>query len=389
MEKILFVIPAMNIGGAEKSLVELLNNINYEKYKVDLFLLEGEGTLLKEVNPKVTILKKDPICSAFLKNISESIDYLIKYRRFKLLAKRIIVSVPNKLPVNINISHLTWILLKDEVRNCLGVYDYAIAYLQGVTEYYVVDKIDARKKIFWMHTSFRYHSKKDKFEKTYITQYNKIVCVSEAAKTDFIELFPDKKEQTYVFKNIINKQKIRSLSLEKNPIPNDGNFHIVSVGRLHESKGYDIAIEAFKNFHSKFPKSCFHIVGDGPLKEKLKSQIEKSGLEKVCFLEGKTTNPYCYMKQADVILQSSRYEGYCIVLAEAKVLFKPIITTDFFGAREQIKNNETGIIAECNIQSIFNALERVYTDTNLRRSFEQNLKEETETNDCLFKSILS
>lgn len=389
MEKIVFIIPAMNLGGAEKSLVELLNIIDYEQYTVDLFLLEGEGILLKEVNSHVNILRMDPICSAFLKSLSESIEFLVKYKRFKLLIKRILLSFVNKLPLNINISHLTWRMLKDEVRNCLDVYDYAIAYLQGVTEYYVIDKIEARKKIFWMHTSFKEHSKNDKFEKKYITQYNKIICVSEAAKKDFIELFPDKKEQTYVFKNIIDKQKIKRLSLEKRPIPNDGNFHIVSVGRLHEAKGYDIAIEAFKKFHSKFPKSCFHIIGDGPLKEKLKAQIEKNSLEKVCFLEGKTINPYCYMKQADVILQSSRYEGYCIVLAEAKALFKPIITTDFFGAREQIKNNETGIIVECNVPSIFTALEEMYINKDLRQSFEKNLKEEKEIEDCLLKNILS
>lgn len=389
MEKIVFIIPAMNLGGAEKSLVELLNFIDYEQYIVDLFLLEGEGILLKEVNSHVNILRMDPICSAFLKSLSESIEALVKHKRFKLLINRILLSCINKLPFNINISHLTWRMLNDELRNCLDVYDYAIAYLQGVAEYYVIDKIEARKKIFWMHTSFKNYSKNDKFEKKYITRYNKIVCVSEAAKRDFIELFPDKKEQTYVFKNIVDKQKIKRLSVEKNPIPNDGNFHIVSVGRLHEAKGYDIAIEAFKKFHSKFPKSCFHIVGDGPLKEKLKAQIVKNGLEEACFLEGKTINPYCYMKQADVILQSSRYEGYCIVLAEAKVLLKPIITTDFFGAKEQIKNNETGIIVECDVQSIFNALEKMYLNVDLRKSFEKNLKEEKEIDDCLIKNILS
>lgn len=376
MIKIIFVIPAMNLGGAEKSLVELLNIMDYKKYEVDLLLLEGEGILLSQVNPAVNILHKDVICSAFLKNLTESVELLLKYRKVGLAIKRVILSGINKVSSNINISHLTWRMLKEDVNFVAKKYDYAIAYLQGIPEYYVIEKIKAYKKIFWMHTSFKYYSKNNRFEKEYVNQYDKIVCVSEAAKKDFINLFPNKEEQIQVVYNIIDKEKIKKLAIERNPIPQDSNFHIVSVGRLHEAKGYDIAIRAFKKLHDMYPDVCLHIVGEGPLKEKLRKQIKENNLDNVCLLEGKTVNPYCYMRQADIILQSSRYEGYCIVLAEAKTLCKPIVTTDFFGAREQIKDYTTGMIVKCTEESIYKSLKKMYENPNLRNVFAYNLMKE-------------
>lgn len=379
MKKVLFVIPSLGIGGAEKSLVELLNFLDYSKYHVDLLLLESHGLLFEQLNPNVNVLDADEQCRYLLKNASASIKYLLRRKMYVAAAKRLLLTCMNRLRTvfKLNMPHLQWRLLSSYISDFSQEYDTAVAYLQGVSEYYVVDKITAKQKILWMHTSFRHHSGNDSTECAYIDAFDKIVCVSSAAKDDFISLFPQKSDSTYVFYNLINKDAVRQAA-EKEPehILDTELINIVSVGRLHQAKGYDISIPAFAKLEKEFCRVRFFIVGDGPIRPDLEKLIQQYGLENKCILVGATTNPYSYMGRADVFLQSSRYEGYCIALAEAKALQCAIVTTDFYGAREQIINEENGLIVDCSENSIYEALKRTVSDAKLRTQFSETLREQ-------------
>ncbi len=374
MRSILFVLPALGIGGAEKSIIELFKVIDYSRYEVDLLLLVNEGQLIFQVPQEVNIIKPSGIVSKFNQGISKAIKQLVGDHEYGLAIKRLSMTVSHKMRSKNYKPYVEWMSIKNEVETLERRYDIAIAYLQGLAEYYVADKVKADQKIFWMHTSFKAHNDADDIERSYINAFDKVVCVSEAARRDFIELFPDKMQKTEVFHNIVDVEEVTKKAELETPLPDDGKFKIVSVGRLHYAKGYDISIQAFAQFRKKYPNTAFYIVGTGPEKDALQKLIQQLQLEEDCHLVGSTLNPYPYMKQADVVLQASRYEGYCIVLAEAKALNKPIITTDFFGAREQIIDGQTGIIVkDTTSSSIYDALMRVYSDTELRNFIVENL----------------
>lgn len=376
-KRVLFVIPAMNIGGAEKSLIELSKVINYNQYSVDLLLLESGGVLLDKIDKRMNVLYADDYTRYLLKGFKESIKYLFQKKKIKDICKRFLLTVKNRYNKTHNIAYIMWKLFKDSIAKYTEEYDIAIAYLQGISEYYVIDKTTAGKKILWMHTSFSAHSENNYTEKQYIDKFDRIVCVSKESKNDFVDLFPSKESSTDVFYNIVNQQEINTLADSEKPVlPNKGKFNIVSVGRLHNAKGYDISISAFKKIFSENPETRFYIIGDGPEKEKLEKIITDNNLNEVCYLLGSMVNPYPYIKEADLILQASRYEGYCIVLAEAKALYKPILSTDFFGAKEQLSDGETGKIVECNSEKIAHACKELILNKSELDRFSKNLKKQ-------------
>ena len=376
-KSILFVLPALGMGGAEKSIVDLFRVFDFEKYEVDLLLLCGRGLLESQIDKRVCIRDSEERTRACLNNIGEAIPYFKSQQDYFSIAKKIILSLLSKFDRYLpsKKAGLLWKCVGGSIPDFQRKqYDIAVAYLQGVSEYYVADKVTAVKKIFWMHTSFRAHANNDAFEKRYIDKFNKVVCVSQAAKDDFIQLFPEKSADTTVFYNIVDEKSILDKSLEPLDIEIDSSMtNIVSVGRLHVAKAYDVAIPAFKKVNEKYPDTRFYIVGTGPEESNLKSLIKKYELGGKCILLGRRMNPYNIIKACDIFLQSSRYEGYCIALAEAKILQKPIVTTDFYGAFEQIVNEENGLIVKCDEREIEHALCRLIGSPQLCQQLVGNL----------------
>lgn len=373
MKTVLIVIPSLGIGGAEKSLIDLLNTFDYGLYRVDLLLLHSHGVLFENINKNVNVIEGEQLEKALLDPVKTSIKYLLKNKYYLLATKRILASLIHRVR---NKTALTeWELIESGFKTRQQKYDIAIAYLQGTAEYYVANKVLATKKVLWMHTSFKAHSNLNKKERNIILCFDKIMCVSSAAKEDFIKIIPEVKDNTEVFYNIIDRETILRKSIEKPDVLFDDNcFNIVSVGRLHYAKGYDISIKAFSEFVKEVPNARLYIVGDGPEYSNIKKLIEDYHIVSKCILVGSTTNPYMYMYNADLILQASRYEGYCIVLAEAKVLKKPILSTDFFGAKEQIEDGVTGRIIGCDEKSIYKALCELHHNPKVLEKYISNLE---------------
>lgn len=189
-------------------------------------------------------------------------------------------------------------------------------------------------------------------------------------------MFPSLKEKTSVFYNIIDKNKVDIMSLE------DGGFNdcfngirILTVGRLTTEKGQDIIPGTLRRILSKGYSARWYCMGDGENRQMLGSMIKEFNLEDHLILLGTQNNPFPYIKQCDIYVQPSRHEGYCITLAEARALNKPIITTDFVGAREQIKDRETGLITEFSEEEIYKAVKKLIGNTDLCDMFKNNLKE--------------
>ena len=151
---------------------------------------------------------------------------------------------------------------------------------------------------------------------------------------------------------------------------------ILTVGRLEEQKGYDIALSVCKNLVEENLKIEWFVLGEGTLKEKLKSESKKLGIEKYFHFVGVKMNPYPYFKNCDIYVQTSKHEGYCTTITEAKVFYRPIVTTDVAGVREQIRDGVSGDISKISVNSVDENLKRLIKDKKRQEQYIEELKKE-------------
>lgn len=322
--KLGFVIETLNGGGAEKSLVTLLNNIDLDKYEIILYVLYNEGVYFNQIPSKVKIKKIIPLKSKI------AYSFFIRYVKYTKC----------------------WLLRVFYINDEL---DTVVSYLEGVSTKIVSCIEETKKKITWIHTDiskdnyylYPFRNSKDCSNKYNFFDY--IVCVSEEcmakAKICLNEVENDKFFTCY---NPINQEEIinkSNLNLEIELKPNV--FNIVSVGRLIKEKGYSRLInslsiarnEGYNNFH-------LYILGTGNEKENLINLINKLNLNEYVTLLGFKENPYVYIKKSDLFVCSSFNEGFSLVVAEALIIGTPVLSTKCVGPNELLKNGEYGLLVD-------------------------------------------
>jgi glycosyltransferase involved in cell wall biosynthesis len=259
-------------------------------------------------------------------------------------------------------------------------YDIAIDY-QGLGSAIlpmavVLDKTKVQKRYSWIHSDISAIPKSMLELAFLLAHFDKIVCVSKAAQNELLKLYPKFQTKVCVLYNIIPKNEIISLSqCCIDYTPKTGQTSILTVGRLEKTKGYDVALNSLYLLKQNDIDFRYIIVGDGSQRTELEKLSKKLSLENNVFFVGKTTNPYPYYRIADIYLQPSRFEGYCITLAEARLFHLPIVTTDFAGAREQIIPNCTGVIVACDSREIAEQLMILCKDKNKCDRFSKELIE--------------
>ena len=377
MKKVLFVIPTMRMGGAEQSLVSLLNMLDKSKYEIDLLLFEKKGELLGNISPHINVLETDLVTTAMVLEFRYYFKQLLKEKKFGAAFVRFFIlllsSIQRKLKIN---KILSWNIAKHFIKSHKKEYDVAVGYLEGVADFYVIDKANAKKKIGWIHNDFSKQRRNYELEKKYYEKFDALVTISEVCRDHFIEFYPHLRNKISIIENMSNYSWIMKQSLKEISDPVDReSLYIVSVGRLEEAKGFDIAILAGLLLKKMEKRFIWHIFGEGSLRSKLQNLINENGLEEQIILKGVTKNPYKYMNRADIIVQSSRYEGKSIVLDEAKFLGKPIVVTNYPSAKDQITNEKTGIVVEMNAEGIAGGIELLMNDEALRNKIGKNCLE--------------
>ena len=359
MKKILFGITGLTIGGAERVLVDLANELS-KSYDITIFALYTKGELEKELNSNVK-----------LKSL-----FKYSYKEMSKLKQKIVV------PLKV-------LLLKNSIynKNIKGNYDVEIAFLEGpITRLFSVKNKNVRK-IAWVHNDIslvfgkglKARLKKYLDKKIY-DKYNDLVFVSKENMCDFDKTYTNlniSDEHKKVIYNYIDKEKIIKKSLEDIDIyfkKEDINF--VTVSRLVYQKGIDRIIEIHKKLIESGYNHKFYVIGDGPEREKLENLIKENKVENSFFLLGQKENPYPYIKNADYFCLLSRFEGYGMVLEEAKILGKPIIITDT-AAREAVEDYDKKWILENSNDGIYNGLAEIIEKRNkdIDGNYNENMKE--------------
>ncbi|MGM8212344.1 glycosyltransferase [Virgibacillus sp. W0430] len=379
-KKVIFMLIDMNVGGTEKSLLNLVDNMPRDQYEITFLLLQRRGGFLKSIPDDVEVLYfKD------FKKISPWLNYHPKKRVVELIKNKSILKA-----FYVFFLHIVLRITKDRrifFRNILRgypamekEYDIAIAYAgpMDFISYFVLNKIKAREKFQWIHFDVTKIGFDRRFVSRVYSQYNKVFVVSEKAKCLLESSLPQLIGKAAVFPNVIPIEKIREQAKSGAGFTNAyQGIKILTVGRLAKEKGQDLCIKVLAKLVEEGHDVKWYCVGEGQSRCFYEHLIDKYNLQDRFILLGADSNPYPYIAQCDVYVQPSRHEGYCITLAEARLLHKPIVTTDFTGAREQIRDGETGLIVAINETAIYNGVKKILHNKNLREQFSANLLKET------------
>lgn len=382
-KNILFIIPSLGAGGGEKSLINLLSQFDYNQYNVDLFLLNHNGLFMNLIPKEVNILMLKEDIRIFNKGIVSSISKFLLKGNLRLAYSRLMFCIINRRnPVGKG-EQYSWKYLRQAIGILDNNYNVAIGYLEKTSNYICCDCVQADKKIGWIHNDYRKLELDKEFDKKYFRKLDFLITVSEKCEIVLKEEFPTEKEKIKLIYNIVSKKAIEELAnepLEEDEITDD-KINILSIGRLDEQKGFDMAIEACKILVDKGYKICWYVIGEGMERGALESLIEKNNLQDNFKLLGLKTNPYKYLKACDIYAQPSRYEGKSVAIDEAKILCKPILVTNFSTVYDQIEDNVTGIMTKMTSEKISEGLEKLILDESIVIELKQNLTLLTLTNE--------
>lgn len=347
-KSILFVIDSLSSGGAEKSLVSLLSLINYEKLDVELLLFKKGGLYFPLVPKEVRIL-----------DIPEYFDN-VKDNKIKIRIAKIKNSILIRNPIYKKKLHGAQMTAKNILKtldNQTKKYDVAIAYSQGFPTYYVAEKVDALKKICWVNTDYKKAGYNPNFDKKYYEKYNYMVAVSEKNKEVLESVYPEFRDKIRVIYDIISPDLVKKMANEGQGYEDKfEGIRILTIGRHVHLKGYDMAIDAAKLLKESGVNFKWYSIGEGVLTEELKKQVRKNNLYSEFVFLGTYTNPYPFIKQSDIYCQPSRFEGFGMAIAEAKILMKPIVATNFEIVYDQIDDGKNGLIVQMNANDISQAI---------------------------------
>ena len=353
MKNILFVMPSLGSGGAEKSLVNLLNLIDYEKYAVDLLLFKREGLFLSQIPKEVRLLQP-----------TDSLQYAYKIDRgmfssvsgIKAGILRGTSTFICKCLYKENARQQRWIkFYKRYLSNLEEEYDIAIGFLEGDASYYVIDKVNAKKKILWIHNDFNEIKKYEdaKIYEKYFQKADSVVSISDKCVQILKQNYPALVNKFYYLPNLTSGSLLKKMSEEFDVSEFEKNqFNVLSIGRLTRQKGYDFAIDAVKILKEKYSDIHWWIIGAGELEEQLKKQVKDNDLEEYITFLGLRANPYPYIRSCDLLVQPSRWEGKSVVLDEAKILSKPILATNYSTIKDQLKDKKEGLITDISPNAI-------------------------------------
>lgn len=359
LKKILILAKSLGGGGSEVALIELLNAIDITQYKISLILLDKDEEYINRLNREINTIFinfKKPIYHKLVSMYSISGKVL------------------KKLCINKYVPFYEWLFNKI-TNDFSDVYDIAIDFygygyfLTGL----LANKVKAKRKATWLHDeSIPWTNNIEK----YYDKIDQICCVSKAVRNAFILKYPQEAKKALVVYNVIDVNRVKNLSMQSVADNFDDTFKIVTVGRLHWQKGYDIAIKSARILKDKGLEFKWYVIGNGNEKRKLKKLVKKNSLEGEFIFLGSRQNPYPYMKKCDLYVQPSRHEGYVITLVEARILGIPILSSNIESAKEQIINGKNGYLVSLNPEDLSQKIKYLYEHRDALALVSNNLKQE-------------
>jgi len=371
----------MELGGAEISLIGLLQALDYSKYDVDLFVHRHQGELMAFIPKEVNVLPEITAYACIESPLTEA----IRRRQFGVVWGRLKAKwrARRYQPRNAALPQCAiFQYVAQEVEPYLpslehyGEYDLAISYLQPHN--YVLGKVKAKKKICWIHTDYTKVEFDVDAELPIWTAYDHIVSISPDVTKTFLRIFPSLENRIVEIENILSSEFVRKRAEETDvseEMPRyDKRVNILSVGRFSEAKNYDNVPDICRRVRVQGVDLRWYIIGFGDV-SLIRQKIHEAGMEEYVILLGKRTNPYPYMKTCDIYAQPSRYEGKSVTVREAQMLCKPVVITNYATAKSQIQDRVDGVIVPMDNEGCAKGIAEFIRDIQLQKEIINYLHE--------------
>jgi len=382
----------MELGGAETSLLGLLDQFDYDNYDVDLFLYRKEGVLLPLINKNVRILDENKKYSA----LTEGIAANLKSGFIGIGLARIFAKIRSKLSIGPlkyphNYKQYFHKLCMPFLPSIPQRYDLAISF--NDPHFVIGKKVCANIKMSWFHTDaskieFCKNLEKDMWE---MSDY--VVNVSEKCKREFDMKHPYLNIKSIVVENILSKRFIieqsERINCEKEIKKGDKSICLLSVGRFTEAKNFDNVPEICKMIRNQGLDVRWYIIGYGSDEQLIKNKIKEFGMQEYVILLGMKDNPYPYIKACDIYVQPSRYEGKCVAVREAQILNKPVIITNYTTSANQLRDGFDGVVVPMDNRGCADGIVRIIKNNMLRQYLIENTRISDYTNASEVEKIYS
>lgn len=380
MKKVLILIHDMQIGGAQKSLTSFCRCLAGapagEDYEVHLMPINPKGEFLSQIPEQIQIIQPP----TELRWLGSHVNKKLLKEHFSLpaICGQVLWMLRRKLrlfPAKANIQQALWICWKSFVPKLQESYDIAVSYMDGVPNYFVMDKVQAKKKVLWVHSEYQKQGYCADYDTNYFETCDRIVTISDNCRNCILEAFPHLGEKTHILENITSCEDVVEKSLADTSLEFAGTegLKLLSVGRLNPQKGFDMAIEVAKLLRDEGIAFRWLILGEGFERQKLQKAIDDYALGDCFQMVGARENPYVYMRRCDILVQPSRVEGKSIVLDEAKILCKPIVATNYTTVKDSIDHGNTGWVVDMTPQGIAKGIRLLWEDGALRERLCENL----------------
>lgn len=370
-KKLLFVIPSLRSGGAEKSLVTLLQTMDSARFDVDLLLFRREGLFLPLVPDWVRVLDGGEAYRMFDGSLKSALAFFVKRGKPGAALQRILYAGAR------GDAQKAWKYLSGVLPKPLQEYDAAVGYLEGTATYFVADCVKAKKKISFLHTDYDRILSQKEMDAPYYERMDALVGVSQQCCEKAIAHFPFLKGKTVTMHNIVSPAVIGEMARQEEGLHRAADEKLLlTVGRLSPPKGIDLAVEACALLAERGHNIRWYHIGIGELQAQIEAQIRQKHLQQRFILLGERSNPYPYIASCDIYVQPSRFEGKSIAIDEAKCLAKPIVVTDFGTVHDQIEDGVNGLIAPMSAEGIADTAERLLCSAQLCESLSRHLQSE-------------
>jgi len=349
--RIIIVSHALELGGAEKSLLGFLEALDPLKVDVDLFLFRHEGEMISMIPEYVNLLPEEPLYTVLARPMKEILKeghlFFTLMRAYgKFAADRYVrLNKHSDSGVPLEYSHKYTIPFMPKIQKDI-MYDLAISFL--TPHYAVAEKIKSRKKIAWIHTDYSSIQINVESELKMWERYDHIVSISETVGSSFLKVFPQLEHKMISIGNMLPIESIRQqvFQFQVDDMDTTG-IRLLSIGRFCYAKNFDNIPEICSLVHKMGVNITWYIIGYGPDESLIRKKIKEQCMEKYVVILGKKENPYPYINCCDLYVQPSRYEGKCISVLEAQALGKPVAIADYKTAGSQLRNNYDGVILPC------------------------------------------
>lgn len=381
-KRVLFIVNTMGRAGAETALINLMKKMqSLGGYDIDLYTIIPRGEMFARVPEGVRILNRKPSHGSVLSMGGRMYiaGQIAKAFLYKGTGLRLLPSICRNLKAQkrdtgrIQPDKALWRLLAEGAPALADEYDLAVAYIEGASAYFLADRVKARKKAAFIHIDYQKAGYGPQMDQGCYDKVDQIFVVSNEVGEKFCAVYPQYREKVRLFRNLLDPETIRTRAREPGFTDEYAGTRLVTVGRLHYQKGYDVAIEACAKMVQDGCDVRWYILGEGAERANLEKLIDKFSMREHFFLLGAKDNPYPYVAQADLYVHATRFEGKSIAIEEAQILGKTIIASDCTGNTEQITDGVDGLLLTLSADTLAKTIERAIDDPELCRTLRENV----------------